>query len=242
MNQNALPVAIHPAELLWREMNSVIGPYPDKVVAVHRLIPGTAFFPGGLGLWMPDEIPPEIPTEQVLIVGQDFNSLAVHERAFESRSEVGTSITWKNLLKILDSSNLAPDRCFFTNFYMGLRRVGPETGKFPGARDKGFASRCLKFFHRQLEILRPKLIITLGLEPLRALAKPIFNLPVPEALYHCAEIFPSVKLPHGVAVVVALMHPSARKADVGRRTYHALEGIDAQRSMIEDGIKHSLGL
>ena len=62
-------------------------------------------------------------------------------------------------------------RCFFTNFYMGLRETGPETGRFPGARDGEFVQRCARFFERQMEAIEPKLIVTLGMPALSAVAR-----------------------------------------------------------------------
>jgi hypothetical protein len=41
---------MHPVEALLREMHRV-EPYPEGVRAMWDRIPGTAFFPGGAGLW-----------------------------------------------------------------------------------------------------------------------------------------------------------------------------------------------
>ena len=81
-----------------------------------------------------------------MIVGQDFNSVAAYDRARLARTEVGISATWRNLQELLFASNVCPERCFFTNVYMGLRDAGAETGRFPGARNSNFVDRCLTFF------------------------------------------------------------------------------------------------
>jgi uracil-DNA glycosylase len=172
-----------------------------------------------------------------MLVGQDFNSKSVYEKAFRAGTEVGSSPTWGALQKLLLASGISLNRCFFTNLYMGLREGGPETGKFSGARDKGFVQRCLAFFIVKLQVIQPTLLLTLGLEPIKVLATHLFHVGVPKALTSCSEIYPSVSLPHGNATVVALTHPSFYYANVGRRKYGQLTGAEAEKGMIADGLK-----
>jgi hypothetical protein len=144
-------------------MQSVIAPWPKGVAAVPEPIQGTAFFPGGYGLWQEGSTTMgAFPTDGVMIVGQDFNSLAAYERARIKGSEIGTSTTWRNLIPILAEAGVPAETCFFTNVYMGLRDGGKETGRFPGSRDHDFVARCSRFFDRQLAVSRPKLILVLG--------------------------------------------------------------------------------
>lgn len=186
-------------------MSATVGPYPPGVVEVRAPIPGTAFFPGGLGLWTGVS---EIPTGQIMIVGQDFNSKAAYDRAFAAGGEVTTSPTWRNLLRILQDAGISPDRCFFTNVYMGLRDGGNETGRFAGAKDKDFVRRCLTFFDRQLEVVQPKLILALGKEPLRMLK---------------------------FSPVVPLTHPCIR-ANVRYQRHRGLVGAAAEQAMIAEAM------
>ena len=120
---------------------------------------------------------------------------------------------------------------------MGLREGGRETGRFPGARDKGFVQRCLAFFIKQLDVIQPKLILTLGLEPIRVLATHLFHEAAPKSLTSCADIYRSVSLPHGRVTVVALTHPSFYHANVWRRRYGQLTGAESEKGMIADGLK-----
>ncbi|MGH9627870.1 MAG: hypothetical protein ACRD7E_05970, partial [Bryobacteraceae bacterium] len=145
------------AQTLWVEMASMVTPYPAGVVAVPEPIQGTAFLPGGLGLWLNgnDALRP-FPNDQIMVVGQDFNTLATYEVARKLGSEVNSSSTWRNIRRIFRELNVPLQNCFFTNFYMGLRAAGPETGRFPGARDREFVKRCVRFFERQMEVARPK--------------------------------------------------------------------------------------
>jgi uracil-DNA glycosylase len=228
---------------LWLESQLAVAPLPKGVVAVPEPIRGTGFFSGGYGLWIDGRaIMPVFPEGQVMIVGQDFNSVAVYERARFAGIEVGTSTTWKNLRPILLRSDLAEDAYFFTNVYMGLRDGGPETGRFPGARDRDFAGRCMRFFIRQLEVSKPRLILTLGLEPLRFLCRLIMKIPPPKTLTACERIYDSVRLADGSAVVVVgLTHPSYYHANVGRRSYGRFVGLEAENAMIRDGLRAAFG-
>lgn len=66
---------MHEAERLWNELSNV-EPYPEGVLAVPEPIIGTAFFPGGFGLWNPvatKPLPP-MPKGGVMVLGQDFHS------------------------------------------------------------------------------------------------------------------------------------------------------------------------
>jgi hypothetical protein len=73
-------------------------------MGVPAPIAGTAFFPGGLGLWCddPDNLPP-LPIGGVMVLGQDFNTKATYEVAFENGTELLTSTTFKKLLDLLES-------------------------------------------------------------------------------------------------------------------------------------------
>ena len=72
---------------------------------------------------------------------------------------------------------------------MGLREYGPETGPFPGARDSNFVQSCARFFERQIEVIRPQLIVTLGLAPLKAIRKKVFQLQAPNSLSECVDVY-----------------------------------------------------
>jgi hypothetical protein len=224
------------ARQLWYEVDGAVLPYPQGVAPVPEPIRGTAFFPGGLGLWLGrGDAPIRLPRAQALIVGQDFNSAAAYERAFELGTEIDTSATWRNLRPILATAKLPLEACVFTNFYMGLREIGPETGSFPGAKDAAFKNRCASFFRRQLDVWQPKLILTLGLPAMRAVGA-VCNLLTPGSLQDCEHIYPGVSLQHGAVTIVALTHPSYYAANVGRRRYKDLAGSEAEQSMMTDAL------
>jgi uracil-DNA glycosylase family 4 len=116
---------------------------------------------------------------------------------------------------------------------MGLRSAGPETGRFPGTRDKDFVGRCVRFFERQIELAQPKLIVTLGVEPLRAVVQGVFGIPTPSTLSACDQIYQRLPVTHGQVSIVALTHPSLYYANVARRRFRSHTGIEAEREMIE---------
>ncbi|MEO8053376.1 MAG: uracil-DNA glycosylase family protein, partial [Acidobacteriota bacterium] len=229
-----------PAELLWQKMSSTFpsSSFPEGVVKVPQAIQGTAFFPGGYGVWLEENLRPPFPIGQIMVVGQDFNSVAAYDRARKAKTEVKISRTWRALIGILDASGISRDRCFFTNVYMGLREEEKETGRFPGAKDKEFVHRCVEFFKLQLEVARPKLILTLGLEPLRVLAACLFHIADPKTLKECSEVY-SVVLEHGNVTVVALTHPSYSHVNGRLRKFGNLVGKEAERAMIEEGLERA---
>lgn len=221
------------ARTLWNEMEGMVAPFPAGVSAVPEPIEGTAFFPGGLGLWLEEaDGNCNFPTGGCMVVGQDFNTVATYERARQQRSLVGSSQTWRVLSRLLIRFSIRPESCFYTNAYMGLRAAGRETGRFCGARDNDFVNRCAIFFSRQLAVARPRLILILGMEPLRMLGPRLFGIKAPPTLTACDSFYPRVCLGYGDAAIVVLTHPSLYSANVGRRRYLHLVGADAEAAMV----------
>jgi hypothetical protein len=223
---------------LWNDMELIVPPFPPGVAAVPKAIEGTAFFPGGLGLWMEEPVRTRgFPTGKCMVVGQDFNTIAAYERALREESEVVTSPTWRVLRRLLIRFSIPPESCFFTNAYMGLRAGGRETRRFCGARDHCFVERCATFFGRQLAVVRPKLILLLGMEPLRMLGPRLFGIQPPPTLMACDSFYPHVHLEAGEATIVVLTHPSLYDANVFRRRYRDLVGADAEAAMVSDAMR-----
>jgi uracil-DNA glycosylase len=243
----------HAADQLFAEMPEYIGDYANGTEAVWVRIRGTAFFPGGSGLWRPspgDELPP-MPHRGVMVVGQDYYTKAGYLRARETGDEVNTP-TWRELLKLLEQVGLPEHRCFYTNAWMGLRLEGKPTGKYVGARDPGFTDRCAAFLARQIAVQQPRVIVTLGSEvpPLLArLAPALQDAWGPRPSFgvidaRSAGLVRDVDFPTAVEVrahVVALVHPSLRNANAGRRRFttragSALTGHAAEVAMLVEGL------
>jgi len=233
---------MHEAEQLWSDLSAAVEPYPAGVLPVPEPIIGTAFFPGGFGLWNPaatKPLPP-MPRAGVMVLGQDFHSEEGYRESLEQGFESPTQPTWFWLARLLGEAGIDPARCYFTNAYMGLRAEG-KTGRFPGASSPAFVERCRKFLGRQLAIQRPRAILTLGLPAARFLASLSSALTDWTKALGMRQI--DVAGPvrqgarfHGVpdleATVVALTHPSLRPANVRRRRWENLAGHDAELAMI----------
>jgi hypothetical protein len=76
------------------------------------------------------------------------------------------SPTWRNLRVLLDQAAIDLDAVFLTNFIVGFRRQGFSTGPSPALASPAYLQASAQFFLYQLSIQRPRLIITLGVQPL----------------------------------------------------------------------------
>src|SRR6476620_10366128 len=141
----------YPTVELFKEM-SRISSYPAGIVTVPSQIPGLAFFPGGRGVYQEggrSELP-DFPFHQVMVVGQDFDTLKNFRKSSQHGEENRDVGTWGNLLPLLDRAGIPRTACFFTNVYMGLRTTGKNSGPFIGSRSEAFRATCQSFFLRQL--------------------------------------------------------------------------------------------
>jgi hypothetical protein len=131
---------------------------------LSSLIPGTAFFPGGSGLWRGLEsrgpLPVLFPDAPVMFVGHNFDSIRAFDKSFENGGEAGGEF-WQRLLVILAGASLPPERCFFTNALMGLK-PGSATGSMPSI--DGYRDQCVQFLRKQIEIVRPSAVVALGVK------------------------------------------------------------------------------
>jgi hypothetical protein len=220
------------------------------VLPVPEPITGTSFFPGGYGLWRPDpsHALPAFPVNQVMVLGHDFHSETGYRESLKRGHEAATQPTWRNLLSLLNRAGIAPESCFFTNAYMGLRGGDRATGTFPGAADEAFVLHCVRFLAEQLRTQQPVLILTLGIHVpplLGRLTAALSPWTEGKGLKHLDRVGPvkhDVAFPSapGVrATVVALTHPSLRSASVRHRRYGEQIGDAAELSMLEEACRQS---
>ena len=235
----------HPIEYLFQQLAAFV--YPQGVIGVPDRIPGTAFFPGGSGLWRerPSDPLPPMPLERVMVLGNYFDTEDGYRRSRQEGDELYTP-TWNNLLALLESVDIQREDCFFTNIYMGLSIGDRNTGPSPGAKNAEFKRRCESFLAEQIAAQKPRLILTLG----RFVPKFIAALsPGLAAWRRCAsfsELDDSGPLKQDVqfdgsmdraTVVVALVHPSLRNGNVWRRRYQEWTGNDAELAMLKKAVK-----
>jgi len=211
-------------------------------VPTRNAIAGTAFFPGGHGLWMEDG-EAHMPVGGVMVLGHDFHSESEYSKSLQRGKENLKAATWRNLIHLLEAAGIAPRDCFFTNFYMGLREGLASTGVFPGATDPDFVNACQQFFLEQLRQQRPKVILVLGVHVPKQLAPLVAELQPWSAATTLKDfnapgmaVVSSVRFArHAETVhVVMLAHPSQRLLSLRHRNYKGALGQEAELGMIGD--------
>jgi|APTNR8051073442_1049403.scaffolds.fasta_scaffold04218_8 hypothetical protein len=232
----------HPAEQLWAE-HAYQGDYPPGVLPVPKTIIGTAFFPGGYGLFLAEPGPglPRFPFGGVMVLGHDFHSEMNYRRSLERGGEILSQPTWRNILKLLAQAEIPTGDCFFTNFFMGLRQGTQTTGAFPGSKSVPYVEHCRRFLLRQLEVQRPRLVLTLGIHTPHLIARLSPELApwgVKQGLKHLDASGPVqvevsfVGLSGFRTTVAALTHPSFRHASVRHRRFDGVVGAEAELKML----------
>jgi hypothetical protein len=189
---------------LLDEMERLVVTYPEKVErtgkTLDELIAGTAFFPGGTGLWrgrIPEgPLPMYFPEKPVMFIAHNFGNLASLKEAIRDKGEAHSSFAnlWTNLLGFLEHAGpLDPSEGFFTNALMGLKPDN-RSGKMPSCT--GYKEQCQHFLSRQVQIVDPIAVVTLGGE-----ASILWRRA--KRLYPFLCTLPSIQI----------MHPSARYKD-----------------------------
>ena len=239
----------HPIDMLFSKLQN-ISPYPEGVVPVPKRMAGTAFFPGGSGLWgtEPNKPLPAMPIGQVMILGHDFGCEADFYPPMGTQGEDLKGSTWRNLLWLLEQVDLAPGICFFTNLYMGVRTGNTKvTGRFPGSRCPRFVQLCQTFLTHQIATQRPRLILTLGVHVPSILAPLSPDL---SGWKRCKRfqdldgedraLIPQVNFGQTInvrATVAALTHPCMWHRCVMMRHYGKLVGRQGELTLLQDAIQ-----
>ncbi|MBO1264849.1 hypothetical protein J3A84_07390 [Proteiniclasticum sp. SCR006] len=230
------------SEFLFSKMN-MVEPYPDKVKPVSEMMELTAFFPGGMGLWLEEksEIIPDI-----LVLGHDFSTVLEYKKMVDSMQNEINGPTWRELRKLFKTAEIDLNRCFFSNVYMGLRDVKLMTGTFPGSKDKAYVHRNLEFLKLQIETIKPKVIITLGKPASINLSLLSKELKESWAGGKALSI-PNNGLKNNVVIhdhnyiCAALEHPSMRNQNVKRRRHQnesgCYSGSHAEVELLKDAMQ-----
>lgn len=145
------------------KMAEMVVSYPPHI---HRIEPpfiaGTAFFPGGCGLWCGLEhfapAPAFFPETPVMFVAHNYASVNALGLLRAKGGEGG--FWWRDIvIPLLRGSGLDPSRAFFTNALMGLKD-GPSLGKMNAPRQ--VESECSLFLQEQVRVVQPSAIVALG--------------------------------------------------------------------------------
>ncbi|MDB5070074.1 MAG: hypothetical protein JWM87_1185 [Candidatus Eremiobacteraeota bacterium] len=204
------------------------GSLPDSLAVGRGYIRGTAFFPGGDGLVRP-RTAEGFP--DVLIVGHDFGTLGYFDSCVVAGQERIAQPTWRGILSRLGAADIDPQRCFFTNAFVGFRISGRNTDAFPARSDREYVQRCRDFLAWQIQIVRPRAVVALGKHVPSFLAAISRDLPW-AAARDFAQIDGAGPLVAGArfgghhASVCALVHPSYGHLNVVRRRYRGSDGTE----------------
>jgi hypothetical protein len=152
---------------LLAKMKRTVRSYPPSMIEVNGGVSGTSFFPGGSGLVKnADATWPDWPQGKIMVVGNDWGTKAEYDGLVSHPSNEMKSSTWRGILNlfctVLRERELTLQDCFFTNAYMGVRRIGSSTGECPGRSDKVFREQCTDFLRAQIAYQQPALIFTIG--------------------------------------------------------------------------------
>ena len=145
-------------------------------------------------------------------------------------------LTWRNLYPLLERASVAPENCFFTNAYVGLKAGDEPRGTFPGAADPAFSAWCREFLEEQMAVMRPSVVATLGTDVRQFLAT---MAPELAAWAPRPNRPPSVvRAPLGsvTTTAVALLHPSGYYGSLGRRRYGDFSGLDAEAALLQEAL------
>lgn len=122
------------------------------------------FFPYGTGTFGCD-----FPRRGIMILGQDFGNKDYVDKLEGKGESMTKSVTWRNLLVLLNKGGVEFTDCFFTNAIMGMREEGEKmTGNAPPFNSKKhprgpeFLKECFSFFEEQVSQQKPSLIVCLG--------------------------------------------------------------------------------
>ncbi len=228
------------SEHLFAAMKSV-APYPDGMAEVPQMLPDTAFFPGGSGLWL-DEPGSDLP--DVLVLANDFGMWTDHAGYLAGVGRDLDTPTWRELISLAGDANLDLGRCFFSNATMGLRTVGNSTNDNSAHKDSAFRLRNSEFLRYQIELLSPRLVIALGKSSVRhiaSLAPSQFRVKANFSYSYLDKNGLSwrrgVKIGRVHTDIVSMLHPCLRIANQRFRTYKDLAGDAAEKRLLRDALE-----
>jgi hypothetical protein len=163
---------------LWQQMERLENErrfdgaaYPDGLAPFPFRLSGQGFFPGGDGLWRDKASASstgELPTGGILFLAADSGTVESYNKLCNRgyQNELG----WKNLRRCILEAGLPTNKIFCSNIYPGLRTDRRALGVYPAVRNPEFRLFSAELLRFQIEVLSPKLIVTLG--------------PVPELFVH----------------------------------------------------------
>lgn len=256
------PPETHPVLQLWHELDTA-GPevLPANAEPLgKRRTTGIAFFPVGSGLWgaARNHRLPLLGIGGVMLLGNNFSNARDADRIVRRGSEVtllegGTAgaftagPTWRNLIATLDQAEVDRGSCFFTNAYMALIRGSSNIGSLRVPPDHPFERWSQDFFVRQLDHVKPRVVVALGGHAASFLSRAaggIRNWPSTSTRWF-AEVDDADAAVSEATIgtqhiaVAAVVHPSFSKLNAKARRYKGLAGTEAEVSLVRDAVSRS---
>ena len=177
-----------------------------------------AFFPGGNGLYKGVQAT-RFPIGGTLILGSNFGCLSgfIDAQGRLLVADEQGNATWKPLLHSLRSAGIRAGECFFTNAWPFLHEGESNLGPIGDwVQDQALMTECVGFFEYTFKIMRPRLIIGLGIGPAAFLSRVWPKDLVSWRKYTLQGMddlpMATVHLQGQTAVCVAITHPSMPNA------------------------------
>lgn len=151
---------------------------------------------------------------RVFIIGQDWGPFEdmrlLYERFVNGESynyliDQEKSLTKRNLEKFLSNINISLDNVFVTNAIMCARCGNLYRGN--NIDLKYSTECCAKFLERQIDIVKPKIILTLGYYPLYSLSK-IFNFEIEDNLSKTIDKYNIFRVSN--YIIIPMFHPASQ--------------------------------
>lgn len=158
---------------------------------------------------------------KIMIIGQDWGPFIDMKQLNEEYKKEKNKNNWKELIEkeksstkqrmtnyILESSkgkmrNL--DNIFITNAIMCARKGDRYRGNNIDLKNSTF--NCKEYLERQIRIVQPKIILTLGYYPLKSVAN-IFDFEIKDTLRDTIQNTPIIKKEN--CIIIPLYHPVAQ--------------------------------
>jgi hypothetical protein len=197
------------AELL-AERDRIVTDY-GSINQTRDLVSWTSLFPGGAGLWQGNEklgepLPKFFPDRPYMFVAHNYDGSKSYDRMLKRGWERRDTAFWETFWAYLAYVSIQPTNVFMTNVFMGLR-TGAAVGKMESAGPL-FEEQCLDFFERQVEIIKPRLIVVMGDHAWKALSefRPKVYVPHPSACRDSNKR--AAQVPKKLAALVAALAAS----------------------------------
>lgn len=175
----------------------------------------------------------------IMMIGQDWGPYTDMEKLYHQYREEQTEKKWIDLIEseksltkkmltkyLIDSAayhNISIeqdflDKIFITNAIMCAR--GGNHYRGDNIKLKESTLNCSEFLEKQIQIVNPKVILTLGYYPLLSISK-IFDFKIENNLNQCIEKHPIIFIKD--YVIIPLYHPTAQiKGEIQLEQYNRI--------------------